>query len=203
MREKKYSPQHNNEALEKDLKALMDKFVAEHLSRPDKMEFEDEKFARMEIQACLLLDMSKSDFGKDYFVMNEELEKACRGAENFLTALNYLRKAVRSGKAERAAACGILIGGLKTTYDTDSAGIYEYVKLYHNSRMGALSGGKTRGNQQTTTRQIEWEKWQAVANELWKKHPDWSVISMAVEVQKQFPSETVRTIRLRIIKPSS
>ena len=63
------------------------------------------------------------------------------------------------------------------------------------------TGGVTRGKRQTATREPEWAKWQAAANEIWKKHPKWGKPAVASMVQKQFPNATERTIRLRIEKP--
>ena len=64
------------------------------------------------------------------------------------------------------------------------------------------TGGITRGKRQTANRVSEWAKWQAVANEIWKKHPTWGKPAVAGMIQKQFPNATVRTIRLRIEKPA-
>jgi hypothetical protein len=64
------------------------------------------------------------------------------------------------------------------------------------------TGGVIRGERQTANRVSEWAKWQAAANEIWKKHPTWGKPAVAGMVQKQFPSATARTIRLRIKKPA-
>lgn len=70
------------------------------------------------------------------------------------------------------------------------------------ARVANQNRGKKRGKDQTRARMPEWTKWQAEADKIWKKHPTREIERVAKKIQKKFPDETVRTIRLRIKKPS-
>jgi hypothetical protein len=62
--------------------------------------------------------------------------------------------------------------------------------------------GRMQGENQADARKKEWAKLQNEADQIWKEHPTWGIEHVAKKIQKKFPDETVRTIRLRIKKPS-
>ena len=79
---------------------------------------------------------------------------------------------------------------------------HQAAKSGKHSKEGGRKGGIVRGKQQTTNREKEWEKWQAEADKIWKKHLTWGKHAVAKMVHEKFPGVTVRTIRLRIKNPA-
>lgn len=65
--------------------------------------------------------------------------------------------------------------------------------------------GMMPGFDKTEHDAVAWAKqiqWRANLPEEWKDNPTWGIERVAKKIQKMFPNETVRTIRLRIKKPS-
>lgn len=118
-------------------------------------------------------------------------------AARILAQCASLRHDVGDGRFRRKGSKAVLffaiaLGGLVELWRIR----FGYVKNQ------SKSGGIKRGKRQTANRVSEWAKWQAAANEIWKKHPTWGKPAVAEMVQKQFPTATTRTIRLRIEKPA-
>ena len=65
-----------------------------------------------------------------------------------------------------------------------------------------LNEASARSNKKKLAeRKAEWDEWQAEANSIWSRHPDWSKSSVAIEVVKMInPGLNVDTVRRRIKK---
>jgi hypothetical protein len=115
-------------------------------------------------------------------------------AATILTHISALRDHIAEGmELDGAVTIAMIVGGIIREAEIR----FGYIKNQ------SQTGGVTRGKRQTAVRVTEWAKWQTAANEIWKKHPNWGKPTVAGMVQKEFPNATVRTIRLRIKKPTT
>ncbi len=138
---------------------------------------------------------------KSQYAVDSEVGFALRILERVRDAKAQLVGAERAGDAAAVDAfiAGVSLAGAETSWGIEF-GLKAPLASGLKSTGTGRAGGLEKAAIERPAKQRERACWQARADDLWARHPDWSVSAVAVEIEK-WTGKSRHTIRGYIKKP--
>jgi hypothetical protein len=115
-------------------------------------------------------------------------------ADRILFLISKVRTAIKDGDAARAAMDGVRLGELIALYDTKT--MHEPAWNTGTKNRRGLAVGRERSNaDRHEIQKSEWARWNAAADPIWRRHPDWSKNEVARQIIKTLKPPPTYTVK--------